>query len=220
MYISLAHGEYPSTNIRPYVLPDNLYIIYVSKASRYLLQSIIDDDFYRYFGNVPLIKNSIRDARSWKPSVLDGMFQRVYGPGDVIADIVLSFKDSAWPGMGIHQLPIRPNQFKTSPGAFNGREMFVSQVLSSTSYPHPTVIFLVNCRGTTGLSSNYSKQNINYNYGGGTLKNKLILQNIISSRMNKRRSSSPSNNAMNINVNRMNINRRRVRKIKNRMNTN
>jgi hypothetical protein len=148
------------------------------------------------------------------------MFKRVYGPGDIIADIKLSYRDPEWPGMGIHKLPIQPNQLRMIPGAFHNRTMYISEVLSSTSYQTPTIVFFVNCRGTTNMPSNYMRQNINYNFGGSTLENKLILQNIISSRLNKRRANNNIANAMNIDVNRMNINRRRVRKIKNRMNTN
>ena len=218
LYVSLAHGVYETSNIRPYVIPDNLYVVYVSKSARYLAQSVVDADFYRYFGSVPLVKNSIRDARSWKPSVLDGMFQRVYGPGDVIADIMLRYKDPEWPGMGIHRLPIQPNQFKMFRGDFNGRTMHISEVLSSTTYSTPTIVFFVNCRATTNTPSSYIRQNINYNFGGTTLENKLILQNIISSRMNKRRRGN-NVNSMNINVNAMNVNRRRVRRIRNMMNT-
>jgi hypothetical protein len=219
LYVSLAHGGYETSNIRPYVIPDNLYVVYVSKASRYLAQTVIDSDFYRYFGSVPLVKNSIRDARSWKPSVLDGMFQRVYGPGDVIANILLQYRDPEWPGMGIHRLPIQPNQLRVIPGDFHNRTMHISDVLSSTTYPTPTIVFFVNCRATTNTPSNYMRQNINYNFGGGTLENKLILQNIISSRMNKRRRGN-NVNFMNINMNAMNVNRRRIRRIRNRMSIN
>lgn len=188
MYLSLAHGGYDTNNTQPYVIPNNVYVVYASKASRYLMDSMMDDDFYRYFGSVPLIKKSIKDARSWKPEVLRGMFQRVYGPGDVIADINLTYKDTNWPGMGIHKLPIQPiDMTGPSGGIFSGRTMNISDVLSVLRFRTPTILFFVNCRGTTGLSTYYQRQNINYNFGGSTLENYLIVHNRISSRMTKRR---------------------------------
>ena len=46
-YIALGHGTYESSDY--FVVPNNVVIIFISRSSRYLPQSVVSPEFYRYF---------------------------------------------------------------------------------------------------------------------------------------------------------------------------
>ena len=182
-YISLAHGVYSSHTY--FTVPENTVYIFISKASRYLLQSVITDKFYKFFGNDK--RNYTAKETNNMPGVMKGWHMRVYGPGQRMGDIELHYEDDDWPGMGIHRLPIKPNQFKETEGYSHGETIMLS------SLKIQGVIFLVNCRATTDQSKMYSNQLNEYKFPESSLESYLLLQNIVSSSLNKRRRlNSPS----------------------------
>ena len=194
-FISLAHGEYdPQAPI--FIVPDDTVYIFVSKASRYLLQSVITPQFYNFFGRAD--KNYTALNSSNMPNVIKGWNTHVYGPGQRMWDITLQFSDPQWPGMGIHPLPVKQNQFKTTPGLYNG------QTGPLSSLKLKGVIFLVNCRAVKNQANFYSNQTANYKFTPNTIHANIIVENNISKNLRKRRESSSSNNSTNMNINKNN----------------
>ena len=146
-YILLAHGSY--SNPPPvFIVPPKTVIIFISKASRGLAQSIVTDQFYNFFGRSN--RNYSQLNSSNMPEIVKGWNTHTYGPGQQISDINLSFRDPEWPGMGIHTLPIGPNQFKIRSGQFAGQE----KTLSTLQFPPGgSVLFVVACRGLSRQES-------------------------------------------------------------------
>ena len=178
-YIVLGHGNY-TTSPKVFTVPTDTVFIFLSKASRYLSTSIITPQFYDFFGKNPT--GSV-------PPVMEGWTKRVYGPGERISDIHLAFIDPEWPGMGIHKLPVRMNQFKTTPGMFHGKTGFLSSMANL-----PGVFFIVACRPLPGQPMTYMRQNVNYYFSSPTLGRRLLNENKVSqSILKRRRRESPSN---------------------------
>ena len=198
-YIVLGHGTYQS-HPPTFIVPANTVFIFVSKASRYLVQSVITDEFYNYFSSTS--RNYTRVNKN-TPDLFKNLNTRVYGPGERMSDITLSFKDPEWPGMGIHPLPINKNQFKTTKGALSGK----TGTLSSLS--EPGVFFIVSCRAIQGQSNLYRNQRVNYLFDPTSTHARLVNENKISKSLYKRRSNSNSNS---------NSNTDKKRRLNNRMN--
>ena len=196
-FIALAHGEYdPHAPI--FTVPDDTVYIFVSKASRYLLQSVITPQFYNFFGKAG--KNYTALNTPNMPNVIKGWNTHVYGPGQRMRDISLQFSDPQWPGMGIHPLPVKPDQFKTTPGLYNG------QTGPLSSLKLKGVIFLVNCRAVKNQPNFYNNQTANYQFPRNTIQSHILVENNISKSLRKRRESSSSNNSNKMNVNTNNFN--------------
>ena len=170
-YIMLGHGLY-SSSPKVFVVPDDKIYIFLSKSSRYLPQSIITPEFYKYF----------RTLTGPGPKILEGWQQRVYGPGDQCSDIGLSFVDPVWPGMGIHKLPLKADAFKTTPGDLAG----TSGTLSNLNGP-PGVYFIVSCRAISGQSILYQNQSATYIFPKGSTHQRVQNEDTASARLNKRR---------------------------------
>ena len=170
-YIMMGHGVYTKSP-KVFTVPDDKVYIFVSKSSRYLPQSIITPEFYKYF----------KSLSGPMPKVLQGWKQRIYGPGDRCSDISLNFSDPAWPGMGIHKLPLKADQFKTTLGELSG----MKGPLSELNAP-PGVYFIISCRAITGQSTRYGNQSANYLFSKGSTHQRIQNENAASSRLNKRR---------------------------------
>jgi len=195
-FIALAHGEYdPHAPI--FTVPDDTVYIFVSKASRYLLQSVITPQFYNFFGRAD--KNYTALNTPNMPNVIKGWNTHTYGPGQRIRDISLQFSDPQWVGMGIHPLPVRDNQFKTTPGLYNGQTGPLSTLKLKG------VIFIVACRAVKNQPNFYNNQTANYQFPKNTIQSHILVENNISKSLRKRRESSSSNNSNKMNVNTNNL---------------
>ena len=138
-YIALGHGGYQDDKY--FVVPKDVLIIFVSQPSRYLPQYIITPDFYKYFERA---NRNYSNRTVSVPSVLEGRYERMYGPGEQIYDLTLEFKDPNWPGMGLHSLPIEQGIFKneTKPGEYSGKMGRLNELVKKG----PGVYFIVSCR--------------------------------------------------------------------------
>jgi len=172
-YLMLGHGQY-SRSPGHFTVPERTLYIFVSKSSRYLLQSVVNEQFYKYF--------STKKPKGKVPSVLEGWQKRVYGPGDRCSDISLQFKDPNWPGMGIHKIPLKADQLKTTKGFLGGQSGSLSEFKSP-----PGVYFIVACRAVAGQNARYTNQKANYLFTKNSTHQRLGLQNAVSSRFLKRR---------------------------------
>lgn len=196
-YIALAHGGY-NDNPSTFVVPDDTVYIFLSKASRYLMDDVITPQFYDFFGRADKNYTAINSPNM--PNVVKGWDARTYGPGQMISDITLQFSDPKWPGMGVHPLPIRQDQFKTTPGLFNG------QIGPLSSLKMKGVIFIVACRKVGQQAQWFTNQKLNYVFPPNSTHARLLEQNKISKSLRKRRESSSSNNSSNMNTNKNNFN--------------
>jgi hypothetical protein len=199
-FLALSHGSY-STTSKFFIVPEKTVFIFLSKASRYLLQSVVDDDFYRFFGAERNYTKPYSPTNM--PKVLEGWDKRVYGPGQRMRDITLQFSDPQWPGMGIHHLPIRHNQLKTTPGQYQG---LTGELSSLKMPPSGAVIFIVACRGFQGQNASYSNQKANYKFRPNMPHAQLLVENKVSSSLTKRRRSE-NNNGRNSNTSELANNR-------------
>ena len=185
-YISLAHGTYES-NIGNFIVAENKIFVFVSQASRYLLQNVIPE-LYQFF-----TKDDITGQRV--PNVLKDWRKRTYGPGERCSILKLQYSDVQWPGMGIHELPIKNDTFTTTPGLLHGQTVDLSYI--NTNGPAGTY-FIVSCRAVTGQPSRYSSQRTNYIFTPNSTHARLVSENVASSSLSKRRilnSSSSSQKA-------------------------
>lgn len=177
----LAHGQYGITTELTTILP-NQYIIFVSRTSRYLPQHVIDRRFKEIFTSLTLIKDLIKGTLTNVPPYLKDLETRTYGPGDQCPDLMMQMRDPAWPGMGVHQLPLSwPNQLRILPGEANGQTYKISQ------YHGTGVTFIVACRGVEGQNSSYSGVVNRYIFPPGSIYSRLQTQDEISARILKRR---------------------------------
>lgn len=201
-FISLGHGSYDQ-HAPIFTVPDDTVYIFISKASRYLAQSVITPQFYNFFGRAGKNYTALNSPNM--PDVIKGWDTHVYGPGQRMRDITLQYSDPNWPGMGIHPLPITQNQFKTTPGLFHGQ----TGPLSSLNLRG--VIFLVNCRAVANQPLIYNNQSANYKFLPQTIHANILVENNISKNLRKRRApcsslrNSSSNSNSNFNENGTNI---------------
>ena len=173
-YVMLGHGMYDQKP-RRFIVPPNTVYIFASRASRYLPQSVLTPQFYRFFSDPTLCKA--------EPEVLKGWKQRVYGPGDVFDDIRITFEDPLWPGMGLHKMPLYPGRFRFSPGGkFHGQDRNLSSLPLA-----PGVYFIIACRAIWDQSPRYINQRTNYLFSRGSTHERIASQNVASSRLQKRR---------------------------------
>jgi hypothetical protein len=186
-YIMLGHGLYDA-NPSYIIVPEKTVFIFLSRASRYLPQSVITRKFYRFFGT-PDRDYSIRHSDDM-PDVVKGWYTHTYGPGQRMSDINLAFYDPWWPGMGLHKLPISPDQFKTTPGKFQGQGGKLSQLLPLIG---PGVYFITSCRAITGQHKSYMSIFPNYFFNPGPHRNRQI-ENDVSKNLSKRKRNTTMNN--------------------------
>jgi hypothetical protein len=186
-YIALGHGAY-NKNPSAFIVPPNTVYIFISKASRYLVQSVITPEFYTYFGRANR-NYTAKNSRNM-PDVVKGWDTHVYGPGQQISDITLQFSDPNWPGMGVHHLPIQQDQFKTTPGMFSGQ----TGTLSSLNLNG--VIFIIACRAIEGQSKRYHGQNVSYIFDPSSVHARLVKQDSVSSALRKRKATPLSSTVM------------------------
>jgi hypothetical protein len=99
--------------------------------------------------------------------------------------------DPSW-GMGVHQLPMAQNELRTTPGAFMGQTMKLSELIPLLS--GSGILFVTSCRGTTNLPTSYQNLTANYSFPNWSLEYNLQRQNVISSRMLKRRREGGASN--------------------------
>jgi hypothetical protein len=97
--------------------------------------------------------------------------------------------------MGVHQLPMAQNELRTTPGAFMGQTMKLSELIPLLS--GSGILFVTSCRGTTNLPNSYQNLTANYTFPNWSLEYNLQLQNEISSRMLKRRRAGGESNTGN-----------------------
>jgi hypothetical protein len=157
-YIALGHGVYQDR--KHFVVPKDVLIIFVSQPSRYLPQYIITSDFYKYFGSA---NRNYSNRNVIVPSVLNHRYERMFGPGERLYDLTLEFKDPAWPGMGLHRLPIEQNIFKNekNPGKYSGKMGRLHDLVVEQG---PGVYFIVSCRATANQPFNQFVQNRSIQY--------------------------------------------------------
>ena len=188
-YIMLGHGEYdPKPNY--IVVPEKTVFIFLSKASRYLPQSIIDQDFYSFFGTRE--RNYSVTQTQNMPDVVKGWFAHTYGPRQRMSDIKLDFNDPMWPGMGLHKLPILPNQFKTTPGKFQGQNGTLSQLLPLIG---PGVYFITSCRALPQQSErHFMNIHTDYFFPLGTPYRNRQIEDDVSKNLFKRKRNTAVNN--------------------------
>lgn len=89
----LAHG-YPDEKYGTFRVPDGKIFVFVSEPGKLLSQDFIDDKFYELFSNPGLL------------GIPDEWIKRTYVAGSVCPNVHLDPKDSMWPGMGLHALPL------------------------------------------------------------------------------------------------------------------
>ena len=184
-YIALGHGTYESHDY--FVVPKNVVILFVSRSSRYLPQSVVSPEFYSYFGS-PYRNYSSTSINV--PQVLDDRYERTYGPGERVANLYLNFRDPQWPGMGLHRLPIAQGTFKTTPGKYAGLRGTLKELVQQG----PGVYFIVACRAIVGQSEKEFSQLKTVHYYPpfpSILGGQVRLQNEISQSLRKRRRISP-----------------------------
>jgi len=187
-YISLGHGTYESHDY--FVVPKNVVIIFVSRSSRYLPQSVVSPEFYNYFGKSD---RNYSNRNVNVPEILEGRYERIYGPGEQVANLSLDFNDPDWPGMGLHRLPIAQGTFKTDPGKYVGMKGNLKQLVEEG----PGVYFIVSCRAIVyPRKQPYDQKNqsrtVKYFLPSAiTLGGQVQAQNEISQSLRKRRRISP-----------------------------
>ena len=182
----LAHGTYGHTHELTTIKPGQ-YIIFVSRTSRYLPQNVIDPKFKDIFTNQSLIESLIKGTLRNVPPVLTDLEHRTYGPGDECPNLEMKMHDPGWPGMGWHKLPlVWREELKLRPGEGNGHTVKLS------NYNRTGVTFVVSCRATGSQMEAYQGVTNVYLFPPGTHEYKLQLQNLISSRMLKRRRNNSS----------------------------
>jgi len=172
-FVVLGHGAYVE-NPKRFVVPQDRVYIFVSRASRYLPQTVVDEHFYRYFGGRTTVE----------PPVLAGWRTRVYGPGDVFDDLILNFSDPEWPGMGIQKVPLKPGVFAKGPSELSGQ----IGTLATLGGP-PGVYFIVACRAIQGQSVRYQNTRAEYLFAKGSTHRRIANQDATTSRLRKRRAS-------------------------------
>lgn len=212
MAMVLAHGLYASRE--GFSVPNGLIIIFVSRTARYLLQSVVNADFYNVFTRTQRIQNILSNPNSRPPIFLKDWERRTYGPGDLCPNINLEMFDAGW-GMGLHALPLVQNQLRTTPGIYMGETIKLSELVSRI---HGSgILFVTSCRGTTDLPRYYANLSANYTFPQWSLEYNLQRQNEISSRMLKRRRINKENL---LRKNKNNTPDAKRRRINNRMNIN
>jgi hypothetical protein len=187
-FIMLGHGEYEQ-NPGYIIVPEKTVFVFLSKASRYLPQSIVDNKFYKFFGKSER-NYSVRHTDDM-PDVVKGWYTHVYGPGERMSNIGLHFLDPDWPGMGVHKLPIRQNQFKTKPGKFNGESGHLVDLI-----PHlkPGVYFLVTCRAFPEQNYIYTDIHTNFWFPKGTPQRRIQEEDNVSKSILRRKRTTTVNN--------------------------
>jgi hypothetical protein len=143
---------------------------------------VVTPGFYNFFTDLEKIKGLLKNEvvppvfmRDWR--------NRTYGPGDECPDLTLQMQDPQWPGMGASTLPLGHNALRIAPSlGYSGRTMKISEV------PGTGVFFVVACRATETQPTNFRNlTRKSYNFVPGSVENRLQRQNLISSRINKRR---------------------------------
>jgi hypothetical protein len=176
----LAHGTYGYPATLTTVKPDQ-YIIFLSRTSRYLPQSIIDDRFKEIFTHQSLIKSLIKGKLRNVPAYLKDFERRTYGPGDLCPDLTMIMRDPDWIGMGWHPLPLPWREtLKIKAGGGNGRTVKLSD------YQNTGVTFIVACRATSNQSDEYRGITNVYQFPPDSYEQALVTQDEISSRILKR----------------------------------
>lgn len=174
-FIMLGHGGYPLSH-RQVVVPRDTMLVFLSKPSRYLMNSVVTPDLYTYFEDPKFTAPEPPTVRGWN--------QRMYGPGDVVDDLYLVFEDAKWPGMGIHKLPLKPGEhvFNSKKGAEHGQKGYISKLIKQ-----PGVYFIIACRAVEGQHPFYSNQTVSYIFAKGSKHERLQAYNAVTARLTKRR---------------------------------
>jgi hypothetical protein len=177
-YLVVAHGEYRNQN--SFVVPDGKIFIFMSKSGRYLQTSVLTPNFDEF------LRTGNFDGPV--PSALQGWQNRIYGPGDVCADIHLQLYGSK-PGFGVFKIPVTLEKLFTHHGTWHGDAGFLSGFAHRSP---PGVYIVVTCRAASGQSRYFQNQNATYRFPRGSFLKALQNRNRISSRLLKRRRDSPN----------------------------
>jgi hypothetical protein len=106
-YLILCHGI---TTLGTFKVPDDMTIVFISEPGEKLPQRVVDRKFYDIFAN-PAYESRYYDYDNKKTKTLLQRFgewaERVYLPGSECPDLNLNPNDPAWPGMGLHALPLQ-----------------------------------------------------------------------------------------------------------------
>jgi hypothetical protein len=182
----LAHGTYGYTRDLTTIKPGQ-YIIFISRTSRYLPQSIINPEFKDIFTQKHLIESLIKGTLRHVPPFLIDIEHRTYGPGDQCPNLEMQMHDPEWSGMGWHKLPlVWREELKIRPGEGNGHTIKLSE------YNTIGVTFIVACRATGSQMQNYQGVTNVYQFPPGSYEHNLQLQDEISARIIKRRRNNNS----------------------------